>query len=158
MQHGYTLLASEVRRVSPVTKGNLVALAARKALIAGLSSAPVSADGWYWLAVANQIGSESAAKSLSALRMSVYTGPHIPTLAVIRVRLMLRFWRQYKPDERQLVFSQIRYAWSVAPGGVIDLAIVARNQWPIRIALARDPKALQRFERGLTKAKERARK
>jgi len=152
IDNGYTLLYSTLRKPKMASQVNL---AAGRALELGLSRMPVNAEGWYWLAVVRHGASGATQKSASALRMSVFTGPHIPLLAVVRLRLMMRMWRQYSVDERTAVYRHIRYSWSVSPEGVVDIAVGSTNDWPIRIALALQPKDLARFEKMLRIAKEK---
>jgi hypothetical protein len=155
IDNGYTLLYSTLQRPKTAKQ---VTLAAGRALERGLSRMPVNAEGWYWLAVVRHSTSGVSEKSASALRMSVFTGPHIPILAVVRLRLMMRLWSLYDADERAAVYRHIRYSWSVAPDGVVDIALGATNDWPIRIALALQPKDLARFEAMLNEAKKKAAK
>lgn len=150
IHNGYMLLYSTIR--SPRID-KTVNRAAGKALYQGLSQMPVNAEGWYWLAVVRQRDDGASTKVASALRMSIFTGPHVPVLAIVRLRLMLRNWRQYSVDERNSVYRQIQFAWSVSPDGVVNIAVNSRNDWPIRIALALQPDDLKKFEEMLTEAK-----
>lgn len=153
IDNGYTLLYSTLQRPKTAKQ---VTLAAGRSLERGLSQMPVNAEGWYWLAVVRHSTSGVSEKSASALRMSMFTGPHIPLLAVVRLRLMMRLWSLYDADERAAVYRHIRYSWSVAPDGVVDIALSTTNDWPIRIALALQPKDLARFEAMLNEAKKKA--
>jgi hypothetical protein len=126
---------------------------AEKALVAGLSRMPVSAEGWFILAVVRRTTPGNEAKAARAIRMSVFTGPHVPVLAVTRLRTMFRLWPQFSDDERQLIYRQVRFAWAVAPDELVELAADAVNDFPIRIALALQPKELQKFEAKLAAEK-----
>jgi hypothetical protein len=157
IDYGFAIMASDARSTGR-KKGSAkaVSMAAERALRRGLSRMPVSPEGWYLLAVLRRGMSGRSAEAASAIRMSVFTGPHVPVLAILRLRLMLRLWPQFSKSERAMVYHQIRYAWSVAPDDFIALAVKAQNDWPIRIALALQPKELQRFEEKLRAAKKAA--
>jgi len=157
--YGFAVMASQALDAAEGKKKNSRAeanAAAEAALRAGLARMPVSAEGWFLLAVIWRGAENGAAKAVSAVRMSVFTGPHVPVLAVHRLQLMFRLWRQFDKDERQLVYRQVRFAWSVAPDDVVEMAASSQNDWPIRIALALQPKELQRFEEKLRAAKKKA--
>jgi hypothetical protein len=158
IDYGYAVMAAQAR---DATEGKTVNAKqtnaiAEKALIAGLSQMPVNAEGWFMLAVVRRASGENDAKAASAIRMSVFTGPHIPVLAAVRLRLMFRLWPQFAKDEKELIYRQVRFAWAVAPDDVVAMAVDAQNDWPIRIALSLQPKELQRFEEKLAAAKKAA--
>jgi hypothetical protein len=150
ISNGYALLYSTLRSTTNNTQVNREA---DRVLRRGLARMPVNAEGWYWLAVVRNAEGAKPAAVTSALRMSIFTGPHVPVLAIVRLRLMLRLWAQYVGEERNIVYRQIRYAWSVSPDGVVDIALNSSNDWPIRIALALQPKDLERYETMLRAAK-----
>jgi hypothetical protein len=77
-------------------------------------------------------------------------------MAAARLRTMFRLWPQFSDDERQLIYRQVRFAWAVAPDEVVEMAVDAVNDFPIRIALSLQPKELQRFEAMLAAAKKKA--
>jgi len=156
--YSFAVMASQARDSADGKKANLAEsiAAAAAALRTGLSRMPVSAEGWLMLALLRRGAAGGAAKAISAVRMSVFTGPHVPVLAVVRLRLMFRLWPQFAKDERQLVYGQVRFAWSIAPDDVVEMAASSQNNWPIRIALSLQPKELQRFEEKLRAAKKAA--
>ena len=157
IDYGFALMASEARSTSGKTGSTKkINVAADKALRKGLSQMPVNAVGWYLLAVLQRGASGNSTKSVSAIRMSVFAGPYVPVLAILRLRLMLRLWPTFSKDEWPMVYRQIQYAWSVAPNDVVEIAVNSKNDWPIRIALALQPKQLQRFEEKLLAAKKKA--
>jgi len=160
IDYGYALMASQVRDAREGKKPNpgKTNAEAEKALVAGLSQMPVSADGWFLLAVIRRLTPGNEVKAASAARMSVFTGPHVPVLAIVRLRLLFRLWPQFSTDERELVYRQIRFAWAVAPDDLVELAAGVNSDWPIRIALSLQPKELQKFEAKLAEFKKEAAK
>jgi len=156
--YGFAVMASQARDAAEGKKANLAEsnVAAETALRAGLARMPVSAEGWFMLALLRRGTAGGAAKAVSAVRMSVFTGPHVPVLAVLRLRLLFRLWSKFDKDERQLIYRQVRFAWSVAPDDVVEMAASSKNDWPIRIALSLQPMELQRFEEKLRAAKKAA--
>lgn len=124
-------------------------------LEAGLARSPISAAGWRWLAVARMTHKDSPGAA-TALRMSLYTGPHQRQLAASRLRLLMQTWDQFGNDERETIYRQIRFAWRVAPNAVLLLAMESRNPWPFRLALATRPRDLRNFQRALKRAKAKA--
>ncbi|MHA1570455.1 MAG: hypothetical protein ACTSWM_01440 [Alphaproteobacteria bacterium] len=124
-------------------------------LEAGLARSPISAAGWRWLAVARMTHKDSAAAA-TALRMSLYTGPHQRQLAASRLWLLMKTWDQFAKDEREIIYRQIRFTWRVAPNAILLLAMESRNPWPYRLALATRPRDLRKFQRALKRAKAKA--
>ena len=117
----------------------------------GLALSPVSADGWRWLAIA-RLSAKDRLGAAAAVRMSLYSGPYEPLLAVSRLRLLIRLWDQFPASEREMIYRQIRFAWRVSQDGVVSLAAESQNNlWPFRLALARRPKDLLWFQRKLKK-------
>lgn len=157
IDYGFTIMAAQARdaREGKKTATKKTIAAAERVLVAGLSRMPVSAEGWFMLAVIRRATPGNEASAASAIRMSVFTGPHVPVLAVTRLRTMFYLWPQFSGDERQLIYRQVRFAWAVAPEEVVEMAVDAVNDWPIRIALSLQPKELQRFETMLAAAKKK---
>lgn len=156
IDYGFALMASEAQSTSSKAgSAKKINVAADKALRKGLSQMPVNAVGWYLLAVLQRRATGNSTEAVSAIRMSVFAGPYVPVLAVLRLRLMLRLWPKFSKDEWPMVYRQIQYAWSVAPDDVVEIAVNSRNDWPIRIALALQPTQLQRFEEKLLAAKKK---
>jgi len=122
---------------------------------AGLALSPVNASGWRWLALARMTHKDAAGAAM-ALRMSLYTGPHQPLLAVSRLRLLMNTWDQFSKDERETIYRQIRFAWKHSQDGVTALALESQSLWPYRLALAARPRDLRNFEHELKRAKAEA--
>lgn len=158
VDYGFSVMAAQARDVSEgkKTAAKQTIATAERALVTGLSRMPVSAEGWFMLAIARRATPGNEVKAASAIRMSVFTGPHVPVMATARLRTMFRLWPQFSDDERQLIYRQVRFAWAVAPDEVVEIAVDAVNDWPIRIALSLQPKELQRFEAMLAAAKKKA--
>jgi hypothetical protein len=158
IDYGYSVMASLASDAAEgkKTDAKKVYASVEKVVSDGLSRMPVSAEGWFILAVVRRASPGGEAKAASAVRMSVFTGPHVPVLAAVRLRLMFRLWSQFNKDERQLIYRQVRFAWDVAPDDVVQMAVNAENDWPIRIALSLQPKQLQKFEEMLAEAKKKA--
>ncbi len=130
-------------------------LAVERTLEAGLKRSPVNPDGWRWLGL-TRLARRDRPAAAAAIRMSIRTGPHVRFLAVPRLRLILRLWDLFAPDEREGLYRQIRFAWSISEDRLVALATEAKTPWPFRVALAVRPLELRRFERKYKKAKRRA--
>lgn len=124
---------------------------AERLLKDGLALSPVSAEGWRWLAI-TRLSANDRPGAAAAIRMSLYAGPYERLLVVSRLRLLIRLWDQFPVSEREIIYRQIRFAWSVSQDGVVLLAAESQNNlWPFRLALARQPRDLMLFQRKLKK-------
>ena len=112
----------------------------------GLAIAPIQPDGWRWLARTRLTESKDRRGALAATRMSVYTGPYVPYLAIPRVALSLELWDMVPETERSLVYQQIRFAWAVADDELVKLAAASRTLAPFQVALSQTPRDVVRFE------------
>ena len=117
-------------------------------LEAGLARKPVAPHAWARLALARLRRSGPGPASLAAVRQSIYTGPYVGELALLRIALLMRH-QGLDTQTRAMLGQQIRLAWLAAPKRLIALAKQAGAPLVFNKALARDPEALVRFEAGL---------
>jgi hypothetical protein len=117
----------------------------------GLALAPANPYAWTRLAYAETQLSGWTPAALTALRLAFITAPYEPRLALSRLRLSFLAWPQMTPEDRQLVFQQIRYAWQDSPRELTILALDLRVANLVRAALLTSPDALAEFEKQLQK-------
>lgn len=93
---------------------------ARQALDRGLAMAPVDPYSWARLAHVAWL-QERYPDSIAALRASIRTGGHEPTLAPWRVAMMLRLWPAASVEDRTLFLAQIRQLAREDPDSLAEL-------------------------------------
>jgi hypothetical protein len=115
----------------------------------GLALAPANPYAWTRLAYAEtQLNGWSPA-ALAALRLAFITAPYEPRLALSRLRLSFLAWPHMTPEDRELVFQQIRYTWKNSPRKLTVLALDLRVANLVRAALLTSPDDLDNFEKRL---------
>ncbi len=85
----------------------------------------------------------------SCLRMAMLTARYEPRLLFIRLELCLRSWSYFRPDDRELVFQQVRLAWRKNAKRLVDLAVGTGRVNVVRGALLRSREDLSAFEKRL---------
>lgn len=123
--------------------------AAMGSLRQGLARAPANRAAWARLALAQHLQGGPSRAMADSLRMSILTGFYDRRLMFMRLDLCLRAWRHFSPDDRDLVFQQVRWAGFVSPRRLVGLADGPARRSIIRAALASTPRILQKFERAL---------
>jgi hypothetical protein len=115
-------------------------------LTEGLSVAPANPFAWSRLAYAEAVLAGWSEAALSALRMAFITGPHEPRLLWPRLRLALSAWPHVDAADREMIFYQLRQAWSADPEALAAL-VSEQNQADVaRAALAGSSADLRAFE------------
>ena len=115
----------------------------------GLALAPANGFAWTRLAYGETLASGPSAAVAAALKMALLTAPFEPRLLFMRLELSFRAWPYFEPDDRDLVFRQVRFAWRDDPERLIDLARRSGRINLVRAALLRTPEALSRLEERL---------
>ncbi len=115
----------------------------------GLALAPANPFAWTRLAYAQTLMTGPSPSVASALRMAMLTARYEPRLLFIRLELSLRSWSNFRPEDRELVYQQVRFAWSKEPKRLVDLAVGTGRVNVIRAALLRSRKDLSAFEKRL---------
>ena len=77
------------------------------------------------------------------------TARYEPRLLFIRVELCLQSWSYFRPDDRELVYQQVHFAWRKKPNRLVDLAVGTGRVNVVRAALLRSRKDLLAFEKRL---------
>ncbi len=120
-------------------------------LKAGLALAPANPFAWTRLAYAQSLLTGPSPSVASALRMALLTARYEPRLLFIRLELCLQSWSYFKTGDRELIFQQVRLAWSKNPERLVDLAVRTGGVNVVRAALLRSRKDLSAFEKRLRK-------
>ncbi len=115
----------------------------------GLALAPANPFAWTRLAYARSLIIGPSPSVVSALRMAMLTARYEPRLLFIRVELCLQSWSYFRPDDRELVYHQVRFAWRKNPKRLVDLAVGTGRVNVVRAALLRSRKDLSAFEKRL---------
>ncbi len=119
------------------------------ALKEGLARSPLNPHAWTRLAYTWELLREPPEKIVSALLMSLYTGPYEPELTNLRLKLCLSNWENFSEEGRYLVRKQILFAWKISKSDLVALADGSKQLGEIRSSLGQNPGLLQRFERRL---------
>ncbi len=117
----------------------------------GLALAPANPFAWTRLAYAQSLMTGPSPSVASALRMALLTARYEPRLLFIRLELCLRSWSYFKPEDRELVFQQVRLAWRKNGKRLVELAVKMGQVNVVRAALLRSRKDLSAFEKRLDK-------
>ncbi|MGF1639323.1 MAG: hypothetical protein ACFCUO_00075 [Rhodospirillales bacterium] len=120
--------------------------AAIAALRRRLALAPADPYGWTRLAYAESRLDGWSPRALSALRLAILSAPYEPRLTAARLRLSFAAWPHMAPEDRQLVFRQIRFGFQDAPHDLAVLAVDLGVVDLVRAALLASPEDLARFE------------
>ena len=115
----------------------------------GLALAPANPFAWTRLAYAQSLMTGPSPSVASALRMAMLTARYEPRLLFIRLELCLRSWSYFRPDDRELVYQQVRFAWRKKPKRLVDLAVGTGRVNVVRAALLRSREDLSAFEKRL---------
>lgn len=116
----------------------------------GLARAPADARAWTALAQA-ELSAGDLSKGKRAFRMALLTALFDPSLTLRRCQLGLALWTVLDREERELVASQLREAWSRQPDALLGLAKFARNADVIFAALEKDEGQRAAFEKALNR-------
>ena len=87
----------------------------------------------------------------SALRMAILTARYEPRLLFIRLELCFQYWSYFKPEDRELVFQQVRLAWRTSRKRLVDMAVKTGQVNLVRAALLGSREDLSAFEKRLRK-------
>ncbi len=117
----------------------------------GLALAPANPFAWTRLAYAQLLMMGPSPSVVSALRMAMLTARYEPRLLFIRLELCFQSWSYFKPEDRELVFQQIRLAWRKNGKRLVDMAVETGQVNVVRAALLRSRKDLLMFEKRLSK-------
>lgn len=119
------------------------------ALRTGLALAPGNPFAWTRLAQAETLRERGAPEAMAALRLAFDTAPYEPRLMFIRLRIGLVNWKWLGAGDRKLIFRQIRQAWDLKPGRLVDTALDVNRINVVRAALFSNREALAEFEKRL---------
>ncbi len=117
----------------------------------GLALAPANPFAWTRLAYAQSLMMGLSPSVASALRMAMLTARYEPRLLFIRLELCFQSWFYFKPEDRELVFQQVRLAWRKNGKRLVDMAVKTGQVNVVRAALLRSRKDLSAFEKRLGK-------
>jgi hypothetical protein len=145
----YLLLADQISRDDFRWRENMHE--AIRWLRDGLTLAPANPYAWTRLAYAETQLNGWTPAAIAALRLAFVTAPYEPRLALSRLRLSFLAWPHMSPEDRRLVFQQIRYAWKTSPRELTFLAVDLRVANLVRAALLTSPDELTDFEKRLKK-------
>ena len=126
-------------------------IASISSLKKSLARAPADAFVWTRLAYAQLLLSGPSPEVATTLRMALQTAPYEPQLFLIRLELAFLGWPYLGPDDRDLVWQQVRWAWRHQPGKLVRLARSLDRIDVVRAALSQAPEDLLRFEKLLKK-------
>ncbi len=115
----------------------------------GLALAPANPFAWTRLAYAQTLMTGPSPSVASALRMAMLTARYEPRLLFIRLELSLRSWSYFRAEDRELVYQQVRFAWSKKPKRLVEMAVGTGRVNVVRAALLRSRKDLSAFENRL---------
>ena len=117
----------------------------------GLALAPANPFAWTRLAYAQSLTMGPSPSVAWDLRMALLTARYEPRLLFIRLELCLRSWSFFKPEDRELVFQQVRLAWRKNRKRLVDVAVKTGQVNVVRAALLGSRKDLSAFEKRLGK-------
>ncbi len=126
--------------------GNDLALAVQ-ALTDGLVVAPGNPYAWARLSYAEARKRGWSPLALSALRLALLTASYEPRLLWSRLRLSLLAWPHMPPEDREIVYQQIRIGWGENRVEMAQLANDLDRVNVVRAALLRDSEAAAEFEK-----------
>jgi hypothetical protein len=107
---------------------------------------PARPHPWVRLAYASVLEGADPKDTTDLLAQSVRTGPYVAEISVTRLELLLRLWQHLTPEMRRYTMRQIRYIWPNAGHHLLRLARNAPRPDIIRLALRRDPVAVERVD------------
>ncbi len=113
----------------------------------GLALAPANPFAWTRLAYARSLITGPSPSAASALRMAMLTARYEPRLLFFRLELCLQSWSYFRPDDRELVYRQVHFAWRKNPKRLVDLAVRTGRVNVVRAALLRSRKDISAFEK-----------
>lgn len=120
--------------------------AAVQSLTDGLVVAPGNPYAWARLSYAEARKRGWSPLALSALRLALLTASYEPRLLWSRLRLSLLAWPHMPPEDREIVYQQIRIGWEENRAEVAQLAKDLDRVNVVRAALLRDTDAAAEFE------------
>ena len=116
-----------------------------------LRLSPVRPHPWVHLAYARTLQAADPNELAGLLVQSVRTGPYVAEIAVIRLDLLLRLWRHITPELRLYTLKQVRFVWPQARHRLLRLVRTTPRPELIRLALRRDPEALEQVESAIAR-------
>jgi hypothetical protein len=118
-----------------------------------LQLSPARPHPWVRLAYARTLEDADPRELAGLLAQSVRIGPYVAEISVTRIDLLLRLWQHLTPQLRVYAMKQVRYIWPKA--GHELLRVVGDTPRPdiIRLALRRDPKAVERIDAVIARRK-----
>jgi hypothetical protein len=140
----YLLLAEKLPRNSPESAEAL--RRAIEALRDGLARAPANPYAWARLAYAEALAEGWSPRAVAALRLALITAPYEPRLLWSRLRMAFLAWPEMGPEDREMIFQQIRLAWRANPRELARLAVDLNQVNLVRAALLRTPEEGAAFE------------
>ncbi len=126
-------------------------IASISSLKKSLARAPADAFVWTRLAYAQFLLSGPSPEVATTLRMALQSAPYEPRLFAVRLEIAFLCWPYLGPDDRDLVWQQVRWAWRYRPGKLVRLARSLDRIDVVRAALSQAPEELLRFEKLLKK-------
>ncbi len=127
------LLAHEERVQGGI--GKEMVSGAIASLKTGLALAPANPFAWTRLAYARSLITGPSPSAASALRMAMLTARYEPRLLFFRLALCLQSWSYFRPDDRELVYRQVHFAWRKNPKRLVELAVRTGRVNVVRAAL-----------------------
>lgn len=115
-----------------------------------LSEAPGDSRAWAGLAQA-ELRQDRRAEALSALKMSILTGPSLPGLLLWRCAAGIELYPSLDEDGWRLIAGQFRMAVAHVPDRLVRLVREKRAVVVALALLSRDPYAAQQFSNRLAR-------
>lgn len=125
--------------------------AASESLRQALQLSPARPQPWVRLAYARALEGADRDELVGLLSQSVRAGPYVAEISVARLDLLLRLWRYLTPELRGYAMKQVRYIWPHAGHGLLRLAGKTPRPDIIRLALRRDPLAVERVDAAIAR-------
>jgi hypothetical protein len=111
-----------------------------------LRLSPARPHPWVRLAYAEDFEVGPGAEIARLLQQSTMVGAYVGEVALVRLRLLLKYWDSLSPEMRLYTFKQIRYMWANDQGFVLQAGKQTSKSHLIRFALRLVPGALDRFD------------
>jgi len=118
-----------------------------ESLNAGLALAPANPFAWTRLAYAESLKNGPSPRVVSALRMALLTAQYEPRLLFVRLELCFQAWAHFGPEDRDLIFKKVRFAWQTQPKRLAELALRIDRVNLVRAALLSSRADLNGFEK-----------
>lgn len=109
-------------QADPVVKRALLE-GAKHNLEQALAISPANAYGWFRLAILDLLLEKPFTQAVSALLMSIKTGPHEQAFLIQRLSLCLVTAHAFKTDEFDWIRQQVIAAWQASPTQLLNILI-----------------------------------